>query len=331
MAHVFRAIWIDNSLNLSSVVPEEFSSWLRSRGTPLPVVEGQVSGTRDRNVTFVKSKIGSSRVVQLSLRELIENGSGSWMTTVTGMTLSEHNVLWVDMHADIPGVWNRSISAPRIVRSLLLAGGHPVLGIDEIEPRPKEINDVESVQSLVEKMRSEYRWIPHLVCVGGRDSQRSLAIQRATRAAEVLSGVANVYVVHSDMLDCVNELLDGEVVLQQLDSLMVLPGWGLDVESPHQMMYIDGDELGDDTRTLGLLSARRLGTLSRWVVPEEEWSSVKRAVDALRRGVQQEATSTLFVEPSSPIRGPLDTLEDSASVQNQLLDALIAEIGRAHV
>lgn len=324
MAHVFRAIWVDDSLNLDRVVPDEFSNWLRSRGTPLGITEGRVSGNDERNVTFVTSNHSDGRAVQLALREIIEGGKGRWMTTVTGLTLNDSNVLWVDMHADIQGVWNRSISAPRVVRGLLLAGGEPFLGIDELEATPREIVDEESVEALLERLKSEYRWIPYLICIGGDGPLRSLTIQRATRAAEILSGVANVYVVSSDVLSYFNDELRSEPKLRELDSVLVLPGWGQDLQQSTQLMYIDGDELGDETRTLGLIATRRMGALSRWVTPEESWAIAKHEIDGVRRRVQTGAPATRLARKVEAPPEVSDENEGNSSLQDQLLDALVA-------
>ena len=333
MAHVYRAIWTDNSLNVCAVLPDEFREWLVNRGSEIPFELGKAVTVGGRTATWVDVTTDLGQVVQLNVRE--ERGAeiGTWTTTFTAMQLHDHNVQWVDINADVSNVWAGFVYAPRAVRNLLLAGGTPKIGRDSLQVQPREVDDQKSLKDLIDGLNDEYREIPYLVLRIGTLDEAAMGMQRATRASETLAGLAKVFVVDEESAYFLNGVLGPELHINELGARLFMPGVMEDKENARLSFQIDEEELDDNQKTLGRLMLRRIGHTSIWPEIPDDWKALKHEADVLRKEIVRaryvsgahhaDDTSELTVPAAgdaSEIKRLREELED---MQNQALNASI--------
>jgi len=288
MAHVYRAVWTDDLLNVELAAVESFGAWLRGRNTPIPITEGRVETIGDRSVSMVRHTAGGSSGVQIQLMEDLGDARGHWVTTLNCMSVKNKRVVWVDVQAHADGVWQRAIRAPRIVREMLLAGGEPRSGVDILEVQPREIDDDVVLGRLVESLLREERTIPYVVIAGGEGHDRNSAMQRATLASEILAGVAKVALVDAPYLEGFNDLVPRGLALESMGARLCMPGSGQDPENVKLTAFFADDDVADDQMNLGLQVAARIGISSLWPTVPESWSRFKKHLDERRRVVQRD-------------------------------------------
>jgi hypothetical protein len=313
MAHVYRALWTDNSLSLIDVLPDEFATWLRSRGTPLEMNPNGIVVADQRMLTWCVFENTLGKATQFVLHE---DHFGGWTTCITALWTAEHNVLWADVLTDLPHDQVGIVNAPRVVRNLLLAGGEPQIGRDSIEVQPQEVDDQNSLRDLLDGLKDPRREIPYLVIRGGKGTNMRLAMQRATRASETLAGLAQVFVVHEESMAILNDVLPLGRRMEDLGARLFMPK-ALEESHDEKLSYFVPDsELDDDQKTLGRMMLRRIGATSQWPAVPVSWALLKRECDLLSNALVQSYVS------SSP--GP--TAMDPMSPQDTSIDQ--EEIGR---
>ena len=243
---MYRAVWTDNSLNVIGVAPDEFSSWLTSRRTPIPIELGKSVTVGQRTATWVESRSEAGHVMQMHLKERLGGTQGTWVTVLTVIWTNSENILWADVHREDPQVWTGDVHAPQVVRNLLLAGGDPRIGRDSIEVQPREIDDQKSVMALLEGLRDENREIPYLVVRLGEGSQRTIAVQRATRSCETLAGLARVFMVDEESATLLNGILRPHLDIEALGAQLFMPGVMDNPQNARLSFHVSEDELDDD-------------------------------------------------------------------------------------
>lgn len=323
MAHVYRAVWVDNYLNVEMAAPECFAAWLRGRNTPVPITEDSVENVGERSVTMARLVEGNSSGVQIQIVESLGPERGRWTTTLNAMTVDSDRVVWVDVQAEASGVWQRSIRAPRVVREMLLAGGQPRAGDDILEAQPREIDDSVVLERLVSTLSSEDRVVPYLVIAGGHGHDHHSAMQRATRASEILAGVAKVFLVDAVHVDKFNAFMPWPLEVTPMGARLFLPGSLGEPENVLLTAEFDDDEVAEDQMSLGLQVAARLGISSLWPEVPEEWIRFKRHLDEKRRRVQrryQPMETSTAADPTDDVNLLRQQVSD---LQTQLLDANI--------
>lgn len=270
---VYRSVWIDDSLNTGTALLHETLNWLRSRGTNLEPAENErrTRGGSSLDTWSFETEVG--RLVRIRLTEQKIETDEVWTTTATSLMTKQHNTFWVDVHAELSDVWRREISAPTLVKNLLLAGGEPRIGSDPLEVQPRELDDAQAVVDYIEWMEHPQRQIP-LLLFAMQDGQRMSVMQRATRAAETLAAMASVATVEERQLHTYNRVVDADLHLAAGDVLLVM-GSSSGAPTNPAPYRISEDELGDDQREAGLLMARRIGMSSQWPRVPEEWSLFK--------------------------------------------------------
>ncbi|MFM2046812.1 MAG: hypothetical protein RL383_889 [Actinomycetota bacterium] len=288
MTLVYRAVWTDNEIDIHTAVLECFAAWLDGRNTPIDIPVNRVEQRDGRTLTTVKVNNAAVVGVQAQLVEDYESERGRWTTTVTGMRIGEDNVVWVTVHADVDkGIWQRSIRAPRVVRELLLAGGSPTIDDDALEVQPREIDDEKSVTRLTRSISSTKRRIPLLVIAARNNSDLTKAVQRATRAAETLAGVARVVVVEPGMVSALNAELPDGLHVPKGWSRLFMPDCANDAINPRLTISFNSNELGSDPRELGLLVSKHIGHSILWPTVPPEWADGKRRIDEARRKLKK--------------------------------------------
>lgn len=323
MAHVYRAVWIDNYLNVELAAPECFAAWLRGRNTPIPITENSVETVGERSVTMARLVEGDSSGVQIQIVESLGPDRGRWTTTLNAMTVESDRIVWVDVQAEASGVWERSIRAPRVVREMLLAGGQPRSGEDILEAQPREIDDPAVLGRLLTTLSSEDRVVPCLVIAGGHGHDHHSAMQRATRASEILAGVAKVFLVDAAHVDRFNELVPDTLAVSPMSARLFLPGAFAEPDNVLLTAEFDDDDVAEDQMSLGLQVATRLGVSSLWPEVPEAWTRFKRHLDERRRQVQrshQPVETGLVADPTDDVSLLRQQVSD---LQAQLLDANI--------
>jgi len=223
--------------------------------------------------------------VQITLIESPGHGRGTWTTVINGMTVGGTRVLWVDVHAEADNIWQRSIWSPRIVRELLLAGGEPRAAGEVIEVQPREVDDEESLGLLVGSLADETRAIPHLVLAAGEGFDRNRVVQRATRASDILAGVAIISVVHSAWVGDFNAMMPEGLELGALSARLYMPGVTADPSNVRLSAFYADDDIAEDHTLLGTLVTKKIGNSSLWPEVPSEWTKCKKKLDDKRRSV----------------------------------------------
>ena len=334
MAHVYRAIWTDNSLNVFDVLSEEFSGWLRSRGTPISLEPHKSVTVDGRTATWVETSSDAGEAMQIHLREPTQDDAGAWITSLTALRLDDTNVLWADVHNEAVQMWGGVIYAPRVVRNMLLAGGEPHMGRDSVEVQPKEVDDQNSLDRLIDGINDEDRILPYLIIRTGKGSDRRLAVQRATRASETLAGLVQVFLIDENSVRYLNAVLGEDLEIGELGSLLLMPGVMQNPDDARLSYYVEEEQLDDDQKTLGRIILRRVGSTTQWAPVSPDWSALKKKADGVRRNSIQKSGATTSV-PSRSVKVPMskdgeqiDDLErlksEYSDIQDQLISAMIA-------
>lgn len=325
MAHVFRAIWTNHLQDIQGISENCFRNWLLARGTPVDFKENRLISAGEREVSYVT--INKKGVVGTQFRMVEENASGgTWKTTLNAFAIEDRNIFWVDVDAEVEKVWQRAIAAPRLVRSLLLAGGEPILGSDTLEVQPREIDDDNSVAELLKGISNPDRRVPYLVIGAPSGKNRSLVMQIATKTTEILAGVAQVFFVNKDFIEKVNIGLANNLHIQQKSAQLLMPQVN---QAPEELRNSERFEIETSAGTqepIGILVARRIGISSLWTATPPEWHKVKSDLDEKRKRLDRPSTNLAKVSKSDKqvdlISEDLGRLAAQIEdLQNQLLDA----------
>ena len=279
LTHVYRAVWIDNSLNVTDVLYESVQDWLRGRGTPMDVIKNQVVVKDFRTATWSQFENALGRAEQFNL---IEEHQGNWITSITAIWTPENNVYWADVRTELPMSQVGIVKAPSVVRGLLLSGGEPQIGRDNIEVQPREIDDQNSLARLVDGLNDEERVIPYLVYRVGTASERNLSIQRATRASETLAGLAQVFLVDEATIPFLNGVLPDALKLDEIGARLFMPEALQRTYDAKLTYFVPSTELGDDQKQLGRMMLARIGMTSQWPTIPVTWSLLKKECDNVR-------------------------------------------------
>ena len=288
LTHVYRAVWIDNSLNVGDVLFENVHDWLRGRGSPMDIKKNEVLVKDFRTATWSQFENTLGRAEQFNL---IEEHQGNWITSITAIWTPENNVFWADVRTELPMSQVGVVKAPSVVRALLLSGGEPQIGRDSIEVQPREVDDQNSLNNLIAGLADEERVIPYLVYRTGSDSERKLSIQCATRASETLAGLAQVFVVDEASVRYLNGDLPQSLQLNEIGARLFMPnvlGHSYDSKLSY---FVPSSELGDDQKQLGRMMLRRIGMTSQWPHVPVTWSLLKRECDNVRTELLTNAKS----------------------------------------
>ncbi|MGA0117350.1 MAG: hypothetical protein ACO3JF_03065 [Ilumatobacteraceae bacterium] len=279
LTHVYRAIWIDNSLNVSDVLFDNVQDWLRGRGTPMEVKRDEVVVHGFRTATWSRFENSLGRAEQFNL---IEEHEGNWVTSITAIWTPENNVFWADVRTELPQSQVGIVKAPSIVRALLLSGGEPQIGRDNIEVQPREVDDHNSLDELLVGLSDSERVIPYLVYRVGEKSERRQSMQRATRASETLAGLAQVFVVDEQSVRFLNGVLPTPLRLDEVGARLFMP-MVMEQSSDEKLTYfVPSSDLGDDQKQLGRMMLRRIGITSQWPEVPVTWAMLKRECDQVR-------------------------------------------------
>lgn len=332
MAHVYRAVWTDDLLNVELAAVESFAAWLRGRNTPIPITEGRVESVGGRSVVEVRHSDGRSTGVQIQLVEDLGPDRGRWNTTLNCMTVEGRRIVWVDVQAEAEGVWQRAIRAPRVVREMLLAGGEPRSGVDILEVQPREIDDDVVLGRFIDSLSDPDRSIPYVVIAGGEGHDRHSAMQRATRASEILAGVAKVALVDVAHLARFNEGLPDSLVLEPMSARLCMPGAVQDPGNVRLTAFFADDDVADDQMNLGLQIAARIGISALWPSVPGSWSRFKRHLDDRRRAVQKDHRPE-WSGTESGIESGIEDTESSDDVEflRQQIDDLQVQLLDANI
>ncbi len=288
LTHVYRAVWVDNSLNLIDVLFDEVIEWLGSRGSPMPIRKDSVVVEGFRTATWSRFENNLGRAEQFNL---IEEHKGNWVTSLTALWTPDANVMWADVRTELPMNQVGVVKAPRVVRNLLLAGGEPQIGPDGIEVQPREVDDQNSLDALLNGLTEEERVIPYLVLRAGSSTERRLSLQRATRASETLAGLAQVFVIDEKSVRYLNGVLPEALRLEETGSRLFMPN---SVAQPYDQSltyFVPSSDLGDDQKELGRLMLRRIGSTSQWPPVPVSWALLKRECDGVRNQLLEDAKS----------------------------------------
>jgi len=324
MAHVYRAVWTDDLLNVERAVPDCVEAWLRNRNTIVPITMGAVEHVGPRTLVAVEVAGDFGTGVQITLIESPGHGRGTWTTVINGMTVGGTRVLWVDVHAKADNIWQRSIWSPRIVRELLLAGGEPRAAGEVIEVQPREVDDEESLGLLVGSLADETRAIPHLVLAAGEGFDRNRVVQRATRASDILAGVAIISVVHSAWVGDFNAMMPEGLELDALSARLYMPGATADPSNVRLSAFYADDDIAEDHTLLGTLVTKKIGNSSLWPEVPAEWTRCKKKLDDRRR---------VLIRKSPAVTGETLTVvkEDEVSRLSELVQSLQDELLDANI
>ena len=312
MTHVYRAVWTDNSLSLIDELPREFSEWLSSRGTPLKIEKDSVVVEGIRTATWSTFENSLGRAVQLNL---VEEHEGTWITSITAIWTPEENVLWADVLTELPHNQVGIVNAPRVIRNLLLGGGEPQIGRDSIEVQPREVDDQNALDELMEGLNDDQRSIPYLLMRVGKGTERKLSIQRATRASETLAGLAQVFAVDEKSIKYLNGVLAPSHRLEEVGARLMMPGAIAAPQDERLTYFISSIDLDDNQKTLGRMMLRRIGMTSQWPSVPVTWAMLKRECDQKRIELLQDAKSRGASIDTGAIVRPLDPSENAAEIQ----------------
>ena len=293
MAHVYRAIWRNDDIDVLRGAIDCFEAWLRLRNTPIPIRFEGVSRSDSRTVAATRISTPSKSGIQIMLREALSEGRGYWSTSVTAMQVGDAGCLWVDVDAQVDNIWQRSIAAPRVVRELLLAGGRPYVGDDVLEVQPQEIDDRKSLDRLAESILSPRRELP-LVVIGERahqDLSRSQLMQIATRTSDMLSGVAQVSVVDGGLISELNALLPESLAIEPFAARVFIAGVHAETESERYSTTFDLSAMTSNYTDLGALIAKRIAVTTSWPTIESQFIDFRESLSARRREHANESSA----------------------------------------
>jgi hypothetical protein len=312
LTHVYRAIWVDNSLNVFDVLFDNVHDWLRGRGSPMDIKRDEVVVKDFRTATWSRFENSLGRAEQFNL---IEEHEGNWVTSITAIWTPEENVFWADVRTELPQSQVGIVKAPSVVRALLLSGGEPQIGRDSIEVQPKEVDDQNSLDQLIVGLNDEERVIPYLVYRVGRDSERRLSVQRATRASETLAGLAQVFVVDENSIRYLNADLPDSLRIDECGARLFMPESISKTFDAKLTYFVPSSDLGDDQKQLGRMMLRRIGTTSQWPEVPVTWAMLKRECDNVRNELLKEAKEKGLDVDTGAIERPVSTAELDNEVQ----------------
>ena len=315
LTHVYRALWIDNSLNVADVLFENVHEWPRGRGSPMDVRKNEVVVKDFRTATWSQFENSLGRAEQFNL---IEEHQGNWITSITAIWTPENNVLWADVRTELPMSQVGIVKAPSIVRALLLSGGEPQIGRDSIEVQPREIDDHNSLEELLSGLSDEERVIPYMVYRVGVDSERKLSIQRATRASETLAGLAQVFVVDETSVRYLNGVLPEGLKLDEIGARLFMPNALTNAFDQKLSYFVPSSDLGDDQKQLGRMMLNRIGMTSQWPDIPVTWGLLKRECDNVRTGLLEEAKSKGVSIDTGAIPRPVEPSESSTEEMKRM-------------
>ena len=328
MAHVFRALWVDDHIAASSVIQENFKGWLDGRGSPVEMVRDRSVFVSDRSVTWTTLERDGGIAEQFFLRQRFPEaeGEGHWLTSVTLLEIDSHNIIVVDVHAEGHHLWHGEVKVPRLVKNLLLAGGDPKIGPDRIEVQPREVDDQHSLTEMIDGLRNQEREIPYVIVHVGDSVEGRLLKQYATRCSETLAGLAQVFSVDDETLPYLNGILGPEIEVGEHGARLMMPGV-MDQRAEARLSYhVSLDELDDNPKSLGRAILRRIASTSQWNPIDAQSRQLKKAVDEERRRIMKAAS----IDPTNGMARVLDD-EESVSLraridklQDELLTAVIA-------
>lgn len=325
MAHVYRAVWTDNSLSLIDELPREFSEWLSSRGTPIQLEENKVVVSGIRTATWCTFENTLGRAVQINL---IEDHEGTWITSLTAIWTETENVLWADVVTELPHNQVGIVNAPRVVRNLLLGGGEPQIGRDSIEVQPREVDDQNALDELLDGLADTERSIPYLLIRTGKGTERRLSMQRATRASETLAGLAQVFAIDEKSIRYLNGVLAPSQQLSEVGARLMMPGAMSAPDDERLTHFIASADLDDNQKTLGRMMLRRIGMTSQWPAVPVTWAMLKRECDHRRIELLQEAKLRGESIDTGAILRPLDPNEHLSEIERlrEQIDYLQEEV-----
>jgi hypothetical protein len=299
-------------MSLIDELPREFSEWLSSRGTPIKIEKDSVVVDGIRTATWSTFENSLGRAVQINL---VEEHEGTWITSITAIWTPDENVLWADVLTELPHNQVGIVNAPRVIRNLLLGGGEPQIGRDSIEVQPREVDDQNALDELMDGLSDEGRSIPYLLMRVGKGTERKLSIQRATRASETLAGLAQVFAVDEKSIKYLNGVLSQAHQLEEVGARLMMPGALNSPWDERLTHFISSVDLDDNQKTLGRMMLRRIGMTSQWPTVPVTWAMLKRECDQKRVELLQEAKSRGASIDTGAIVRPLDSNENAAEIQ----------------
>jgi len=273
---VYRSVWSDDDLT-----PDMFfkatEEWLRSRGSfvkPEPNKRVQVADDH-LDTWLVESDHGRVARVQKTNRRS-ETGE-DWRTIATLLMSEDGTDIWVEVVADLEDISQREISAPGIVKKLLLRGSSPRIGNDSLEAQPQEIRDSNSTIETHEWLDSDDRRLPAVV-FAGTPSKPEKVVQRATVTSETLAGLVRVIIVEFSQVKLLNKLLPETLHLAPGDVRLVLPGALENPDDPRFGCYFMKEEIEDDVTRAGQAISRHLGLASQWPDIPGAWQLFRKDI-----------------------------------------------------
>jgi hypothetical protein len=268
-----------------------------------------------RTATWSRFENSLGRAEQFNL---IEEHEGNWVTSITAIWTPENNVLWADVRTELPQSQVGIVKAPSVVRNLLLSGGEPQIGRDSIEVQPREVDDQNSLDELIVGLNDEDRVIPYLVYRVGRDSERRLSLQRATRASETLAGLAQVFVVDENSIRYLNADLPEPLRLDECGARLFMPESMSKAFDAKLTYFVPSSDLGDDQKQLGRMMLRRIANTSQWPDVPVTWAILKRECDQVRTNLLEKAKADGADIDTGAIPRPPETNEAMAEELERL-------------
>jgi hypothetical protein len=281
---LYRAVWEDESHNPQLVLNDEFRSWCRSKG--LEDIDIPYRGTLATGRVTVDVRRGdaeSGGVLRTSLTETDATAGRTWITTATAITTPAFRGYWVDVECVTERDERIPIAAPRLVRMILAEDGTPHRGPVPISTRRRRIVRGHDIDELLELLSNPDRDLPVVVFSpdlrAGASLESNIAVndERASLAAEILAGLARVYLLSPGGAVQFNEALPEGLRVYGGAVRAYLPGFTT-ADDPYRHRYWGLWSLRQHPRRAGQLIAQHLSRLQHLINPPSAWSTVRSLV-----------------------------------------------------
>lgn len=204
MTLVYRSVWDDDWCEPLRVLDDEFASWCKSKGIDLDEIprRGRLHVSDTLSIEIRRADAEMGRALRCSMTETDQRGR-TWVTTATALADSETRTFWVDVECNDPFGGQPEMAAPRLVRSLIDAGGRPTSYGASLRADAIQVNRTDA-EDLAAAVSDENRQVPIVVFSPDPTAPPAVTNDRADAAARTLAGLAGVYSVQGAAIAAFN-------------------------------------------------------------------------------------------------------------------------------
>ncbi|MDC0359156.1 hypothetical protein OAM92_00330 [Acidimicrobiales bacterium] len=274
MSLIYRAIWQDDRPEIHKIVKTAFSQWIAGKHPAIEVPDdGEARSENNGAAIRVDVKCRSDQAVSASEFVLTEDRPDERWSTRTRVLTDEQAAeawIWVDLERVASDPFRTAeVTAPRLVRNLIksgrAAGGRPRIGPAPLSVKALAIRADDFERDLIGFLEDRGRISPIVLFSHKADDDPRITMRRAQTAAEILAGVASVFVLPPETQQRFQDHVGRDMSVWGGAARMYLPG----AAQPARHRYIPAEIVARHQREAGRRFAEMLsGSITARRAPE---------------------------------------------------------------